>query len=264
MPSKVYLGANSLPYPFLFLHPPDSLFSCFVGISTSRATMPKQIAAFFLVVIVAQVAVTSTSTNFKWEASINRDTGIASSCEVSIFPISTRIADNKVANMADKIIAGYPKFLTRPSLTLGLLKVKHVSVDHTDLRTRICPWCLLTFGRPIDTQTLICKKLAREYSGVVICSSEIPIVNGLLAQSKGDGCLRFTLIRKAKCENSHLVNTLLITEIDGQYKPSIAGSRCPRSKVRCAIYCATQRMFHEYVMWRFHRLLRAELENICM
>ena len=226
--------------------------------------MPKQIAAFFLVVIVAQVAVTSTSTNFNWEASINRDTGIASSCEVSIFPISTRIADNKVQHMANKIITGYPKFLTSSSLTLGLLKVKHVSVDHTDLRTRICSLCLLTFGRPIDTQTLICKKLAREYSGVVICSSEIPIVNGLLAQSKGDGCLRFTLIRQAKCENSHLVNTLLITEIDGQYKPSIAGSRCPRSKVRCAVYCATQRMFHEYVMWRFHRLLRAELENICM
>ena len=223
--------------------------------------MPKQIAAFYLVVIVAQVA--AISTNFKWEASINRDTGIASSCEVSMFPISTRIEDNKIADMTDKIITGYPKFLTRPTLTLRLLKVKHVSKEDTDLRTRIYPLSLLTFGRPIDTPIPTRKKLAREYSGVVNYSSEIPIVSGLLTQSKGDGCLRFTLIRKAKCKNSQLVNTLVITEIDGQYRPSIAGNSWPRSKVRCAIYCATQRMFHEYVMWRFHRLIRAELENTC-
>ena len=44
----------------------------------------------------------------------------------------------------------------------------------------------------------------------------------------------------------------IITQIGGHYRPTLAGPTLPIPKWRNSIYCSTQRIFHAYVMYRFH------------
>ena len=208
--------------------------------------------------------------NFRWTAYLNRESGIANSREESSATFHRASRNRSITATAHQIIEDYPKFLTRPSLTLGMLTTKNLSGKKTDLCTSIGSLGLLSFGSLTATPKKVCNKLAKLYSGTVICSDEIPILGGLLAQSSirdfknrsGDeGRLRFTLIRKIDSTTSNLLKTILVTEIVGPYKPSIAGKSYPRSKFRSQMYYATQRMFHEYVMWRFHRQFMRELER---
>jgi hypothetical protein len=219
----------------------------------------------FAIAAVTAVQGATESFNFKWKASLNSDTGIATSREESlfVFPTAASTTQRDVANFARSIIHDYPKFLTRPSLTLGLITRKDASKE-TALCTSVCHLNLLSFGSAVDAPKPTYRKQARKYSGNVVCCVEIPILGGLLSQSSAGersnaGCLRFTLIRNTKASPDDAYK--FVTEIAGNYQPSIAGERYPRSKFRSAVYCATQRMFHEYVMWRFHRAVRDELKG---
>ena len=218
--------------------------------------------------MVILVRVVAVPMNFTWAASLNRDTGIATSREKSSARYSdAALVDQKeIARLAESIFVGYPGFLATPSLTLGLLRAHNKSSGKQySLCTSICDLNLLTFGPPKVTSNTIFRKLARNHKGAIICSLEIPVIGGLLSQSSesnissAKGCLRFTLIRETKNRHDRVMNTLLVTEIAGPYRPSIAGKAKPRSMMRSALYCGTQRIFHEYVMWRFHRLFRREL-----
>ncbi|KAL7518593.1 hypothetical protein ACHAWX_003406 [Stephanocyclus meneghinianus] len=230
------------------------------------AALPRLIAFALITVVAATEA-------FKSKAYLNRDTGIATSYEESlaVFSLASEKTTQEIADYAKEIIADYPNFLARPSLTLGLLKARFARErNQTDLSTSVFPLNLLCFGPPKDSSKAFRTKQAREYSGTVLCSLELPILGGLLSQSpesvhcdsvEAGGCLRFTVIRKSMDNPIHSLSIDFVTEIAEMYKPSIPGKSYPRSKFRSAIYYATQSRFHEYVMWRFHRLFRKELQR---
>ncbi len=50
----------------------------------------------------------------------------------------------------------------------------------------------------------------------------------------------------------------IITQIGGLYRPTLAGPTIPIPKWRQCMYCSTQRIFHAYVMWRFHGYVMKE------
>lgn len=224
-------------------------------------------------IVFALITVIAATEAFKSKAYLNRDTGIATSCEESlgVFSLASQKSTKEIADYAKDIIADYPNFLARPSLTFGLLKARLVRESNlTDLSTSVFPLNLLCFGPPKDSSKAFRTKQACEYSGAVLCSLELPILGGLLSQSpergrcdsvEAGGCLRFTVIRKGSDHPSHSLSIAFVTEIAEIYKPSIPGKSYPRSKLRSAIYYATQSRFHEYVMWRFHRLFRKELQR---
>ena len=207
--------------------------------------------------------------DFTWVAGLNRDTGIAASCEMSSARYSTSVAvtQTEMANLAESIIVRYPRFLATPSLTLGLLKAKNRLLQKQYcLCTSIWDMNLLTFGPPKVTSQKICRQLGRKHNGSIIYSLEIPVIGGLLSRSSGsirrtEGCIRFTLISKSRNAPNKMISTILVTEIAGPYRPSIAGNEKPRSLMRSALYYGTQRIFHEYVMWRFHIFFRRELRR---
>lgn len=223
--------------------------------------------------IIRVAATREVTESFKSKAYLNRDTGVATSCEesFSLFSLVSQKTTKEVADFAKEFIAEYPNFLARPSLTLGLLKAHAArGSNQINVSTSVLPFNLLCFGPPKDSPKTVKTKKSCEYSGTVLCSLEIPIRGGLLSQppereSSDDvgtgGCLRFSLIRKAGYTPCHSLSIIFVTEIAERYKPSIAGNSFPRSKFRSAIYCATQRRFHRYVMFRFHRVFRKELER---
>jgi len=158
------------------------------------------------------------------------------------------------------------------------------------LQTSLLPLNLLTFGMP---RVVSSKKSSSRFEnnvhqstsggttiGKVICCIEIPIVGGLLARlSEEDsstsssssssssstvknrnidhGCLRFTWLQTTENQN----NTILITEIAGKYRPTLAGCKTPIPTWRNAMYCSTQRMVHAHVMWRFHGFAVREYQH---
>lgn len=229
---------------------------------------PRLFSIILIIIYTAQAA--TVPTNFKWRAHLNRLTGIATSCEESTVtlipsvPSSRQLTQRQMTQAASKMIQDYPNFLSRSSLTLGLLQTKHIlDKQSSDLCTRIYPLNLLSFGYPKHTSRRVCNRIIKKYSDddnntivTIVCSLEIPILGGILSQSSDGGCLRFTLLRN-KSDRA----AMFVTEIDGPYKPSLVGTSIPRSRIKSALYCVTQRMFHEYVMWRFHRLFAKELND---
>ena len=75
------------------------------------------------------------------------------------------------------------------------------------------------------------------------------------------GCLRFTWLQTKQpniqqedikyIKHQH-PEIILITEIRGKYRPTLAGTKLPISNMRKMLYYSTQRMLHTYVMWRYH------------
>ena len=192
-------------------------------------------------------------TSFQWNASLDCCTGKASSMEKSIFEpaeqeltLPTRHVTTKFAKNE---FYSYPRFLEK--VTLGLCRVFYASDDHSyKLCTRIFPINLLSFGKPI---------MKKEKNKNVTCV-HIPVVGGLLAKldpySANNGCLRFALQQDER-------KITLLTEIAENYKPSLAGNKIPIPWWRSKLYCSTQRMFHEYVMFKYHGYVLKEFEKKC-
>mmetsp|Transcript_34440 Transcript_34440/g.83329 ORF Transcript_34440/g.83329 Transcript_34440/m.83329 type:complete len:310 (-) Transcript_34440:83-1012(-) len=223
--------------------------------------------------------------SFEWSASLDGQTGVASSFERSTFQLlggrtlgfSPSDYTWHAEVIAEILFSKYPTFLGQPSLTLGLCRSvpslwhRTTMNEPCHLKTRIWPLTVLTFGKPRTVSTLkVAKKgFHHDYpSGKILSCVEIPIEGGLLANvgdtapstqstrsSKGDnGCLRFTWIQ-TKCTRKQLPMIVLVTEIAGRYRPSLAGTELPVPAWRKTLYCSTQRMIHTYVMWRFHRFV---------
>jgi hypothetical protein len=53
----------------------------------------------------------------------------------------------------------------------------------------------------------------------------------------------------------------IITQIGGHYRPTLAGPTLPIPKWRHSMYCSTQRIFHAYVMYRFHGYVMNEYDT---
>ena len=199
-----------------------------------------------------------------------------------------------VHEFATKIFSDYPNFLQRPSLTLGLCRTVDGSNSSSggsisNLQTSVMPLDLLTFGTPKDvtskyrTKTIqVQRKKSRQGAhqrinqcGKVLCCIEIPIIGGLLAITdnkkstsvkEDNGCLRFSWVQplnnneedQKQQQQQDPNEIILITEIAGNYHPSLAGHTIPIPTWRNIFYCSTQRMVHTYVMWRFHGFVMEE------
>lgn len=217
--------------------------------------------------------------SFLWRASLNR-CGVASSFEQSVFEVRGNEISlpnkDEVTKMARQLFSSYPEFLGRPSLTLGLCRAVQSS-KNCSLQTSLFPLDVLTFGTPKVVSSKphyrnIQEEKARDSSiglGEVLCCIEIPIVGGLLAnldpspssksitkQEHDHGCLRFTWLSIKNHRQQPKI--VLVTEIAGNYRPSLAGNKIPIPAWRNIVYCSTQRMFHAYVMWRFHLFVAKE------
>lgn len=237
--------------------------------------------------------------SFSWLASLDRNSGIASSLERSLFQQEgddstgerthqSKKRDEAIEQFAKEIFSEYPTFLGRPSLTLGLCRAVKSSSSasrakhHCNLMTSLLPLNLLAFGTPVVISSKKNNR-SKDYddndgnSGEVVCRIEIPIVGGLLAkldnpalsekpstgkksnkQRLDNGRLRFTWLNisekgeKPQHLYFHSNKIILLTEIVGNYRPSLAGHRIPIPAWRNIFYCSTQRIVHAYVMWRFH------------
>lgn len=192
--------------------------------------------------------------SFTWRASLDSCNGIASSLEQSVYsPKEEELvipSKREINTFAQNEFCNYPQFLQKASLTLGLCRVLPSTEHYCNLCTSILPIKVLTFGKPIIKQ-----------ESNKICCVQIPIVGGLLAKMNPDladnGCLRFTWRWEKK-------NILLVTEIAGNYQPALAGSVIPVSYWRKMLYSSTQRLLHEYVMWRYHSSVLKEFEKQCL
>lgn len=197
--------------------------------------------------------------SFSWRASLDCCTGIASSFEQSIFSpkeaskTTTLPSTSETIAFVEHEFCSYPRFLEKFSLTLGFCRVLPSSKHHFDLRFSILPVTLLRFGEPQISKT-----------NHAICV-QIPVVGGLLAKinpnSTDNGSLSFTWYQEMRSECNPPKITV-VTKIAGNYKPSIAGSRRPVPCWRNKFYCTTQRLFHEYVMYRFHDFVLKEFEKL--
>ena len=132
---------------------------------------------------------------------------------------------------------------------------------------------VLTFGKPriVKPSTkhiFMNDRLSTATKEEVVCCIEIPIEGGLLAnvessttnksKKEDHGCIRFTWLQTKQPNKQHTkkhINhpkIILITEIRGSYRPTLAGSKLPISNMRKVLYYSTQRMLHTYVMWKYH------------
>ena len=174
-----------------------------------------------LLLFLAVLWTESEAVNYRWTASIERSTGIATSREVSKAP--------HPLTQVQKTFASYPEWIAKPRVTFGILTAKQKGDGSTAMQVRLCRLEVLIFG----------KHTCKGKNTIIL-----PITGGLLArpnECKEYGSLVFSL------RDEHIVET----GIDHGYRPSIAG-RPPVSNLRAWTYRSTQSLMHAYVMWRFH------------
>ena len=202
-------------------------------------------------------------------------------------PLSTTTKKEQMKNIIQDIFSNYPTFLTKPSLTFGLCRSVPSNVEEKEdcnhnLQTSLLHLNVLTFGKPRivkpSKHIFINDNRPSSTEEEVICCIEIPIEGGLLAnvessastttkskkkkkkkKKEDHGCIRFTWLqtKQPKYQQRDIKYTnhpkiILITEIRGSYRPTLAGSKLPISNMRKVLYYSTQRMLHTYVMWKYH------------
>ncbi len=175
---------------------------------------------------------------FKWEASVDREAGIASSMEVS----SRRLRDEKEFPVK-QIFHSYPMWLCRFPVSLGLLR--SVRKDGgVCVQDRIFRRDLLIFG---PAKSRLVSIVLHEGAVQNTYSMELPITGGLLSIQAPRAALLFTLnsIHGKETRTSEIV-----TRISG-YRPSLIGQP-PVSNIRTALYFSSQSLIHAGIMWRFH------------
>jgi len=230
-----------------------------------------------------------TTADFKWEAGVDTQSGLAYSLERSR-TTSTINFDGSIGDVISKCkkeFMDYPQFLARRNVMFGLLRANKSSRDESgqSLTTMICDpilnMNLLSFGVPsINVTPLSRSNKIRQYCVL----AKIPIVGGLLVstynnkeksqfkttkvsskrhigEKYGEIWLQLTLserLRKVVHEQNDCANIQMETRVV-DYRPSIAGMP-PIGNVRRFLYRHTQSYLHAYVMWKFHNHC---YKNIC-
>ena len=220
-------------------------------------------------------------TKFYWRADLDRG-GVASSIEVSKF-LSTGVVDLSPKETVTSIFSGYPTFLR--GATLGLCRIKPSSTDGSyELRTFALGGAegalLLVFGKPRAVKRkgrldLLNGVFEGGAPGEALCCIELPIEGGLLANTQSEtaghksskksdyGFLRFAFYQGYTDNGTDrpFSCVTLVTEIAGGYMPALAGclSRFLPFEFRKFVYCNSQRLLHEYVMWKYHAHVMNEL-----
>lgn len=177
-----------------------------------------------LLICIALLCVECTGSKFRWTAAIDRDTGIATSREIS------DVSSRQLSKTTVGCFSRYPQWLATPNVSFGMLKAVNRKDGSTILQDRFLQLQLLVFGKP-------------QVKGKT--TTILPIIGGLLAlpdKRNRYGSLVFSL------EN----NSRMATSIGHGYRPALAGSP-PVNMLRAWMYRSTQTVVHAYVMWRFHK-----------
>lgn len=198
---------------------------------------------------------------FKWTASIDLATGIATSREISRVPSScplhrTIASGGEVEKLTKDLFGGYPSWLASWPVSLGCLRAIPITGETKKLQAIIAlrdPLFGMTFlsfgpGRfSVRGRQRRVGRRATEYT------MTLPLAGGLLARpsSKGTfGSLFFTLISKRGADGDNFF--VLDTAIADGFRPALAGLTPPISRTRASIYRSSQSLLHAYIMWRFH------------
>ncbi len=192
--------------------------------------------------------------SFKWEATLDRSTGVASSKEVSVLTIENdnQSIDSTQRQRSKDLVASWTDFLCQGSVTLGLLQAKHdpksgkAFMHLKGFPTR----SILTFG-PLQE------------SGKN--AWELPISQSWLAlpdpiRPSRFGCLRFELklSKPRTSQGQRLMSTYELQSNIVDYRPWLVGPS-PVSRTRQYLYLHSQSWIHAYVTWRFHKAWRQAL-----
>lgn len=217
---------------------------------------------------------------FLWQASLDSDTGRASSLEVSLCHSSVNINTNarrrQVRQKTLNLVESWPQFLSKGTVTFGLIGNAPV-VDGKSTAVLLRPLMnlsVLSFGKI---------RMGRHNSfnrKNVISSFELPVSGGLLSLplpfAKDRGHLSFVVERtdmisksrnniksSAGGKNSGAGSSCirLSTAIAGSYSPWVAG-KAPIPAYRKWTYLWSQSLVHGYTMWRFHRAWKARMMEI--
>jgi hypothetical protein len=197
--------------------------------------------------------------SYKWEASLDRVTGIATSMETSTVPSHSNLFESlkKGRTSPRDMFTCYPLWLCHGSVTLGLLKAEPFSYGNNKkgihVQDRIFGVNVLSFGQPTSSSLRLQwrEKESHRRDQSSKSSVTVPIVGGFMASRRTpggsySGSLRFVLEQSSS--NTYRIET----GIANDYRPSLAGPP-PVSTVRGWVYQSTQSLLHSYVMWRFHR-----------
>ena len=216
---------------------------------------------------------------FLWQASLDSDTGRASSLEVSLchswININTNARQRQVRQKTLNLVESWPQFLSRSTVTFGLIGNAPVA-DEQSTAILLRPFMdlsVLSFGKVrMGRQHLFNPKN-------VIASFELPVSGGLLSMplpfAKDRGHLSFVVERidtsdKKNCikkntgskkDGAGTSGIRLTTAIAGNYSPRVAG-RAPIPAFRKWTYLLSQSPVHAYTMWRFHLAWKAGMMEI--
>ena len=196
---------------------------------------------------------------FKWTASIDLATGIATSREVSRVPSScslhrTIASGGEATKFIRDLFCGYPSWLATWPVSLGCLRAiplaeaMNMKQTVTALRDPVFGITFLLFG----PGRFSVRGRRRDGLRATEYTVTLPMAGGLLAKPSSPGTfgsLFFTLIsnKGANGESFFVIDTGIA---DGFF-PALAGST-PISRTRAVIYRSSQSLLHAYIMWRFH------------
>mmetsp|Transcript_2372 Transcript_2372/g.6885 ORF Transcript_2372/g.6885 Transcript_2372/m.6885 type:complete len:289 (+) Transcript_2372:254-1120(+) len=260
------------------------------------------LASAVLVGCSVDAALFGNSHIFRWNASLNRITGEAAATETSMPRRRRKAASPKYApNICDeksliKLLKSYPAWLSKPSVSFGVLRTSTLSersdvarnrilVDRTQaqigspngvsINDSLFGLNLLCFGKP---RVSILKSSTSVSGRRRSLQADFPVIGGLL-DGKRDatvsssnntnehGCIRFVVEqekirdrdekqRDRRCWRIVRIESCIC---DG-YHPAIAGPG-PVSPIRKAVYLSSQSLIHAYVMRRFHGMVLAECDT---
>ena len=272
-----------------------------------RRPKPHMVAAALtstvLVGCSADAGLFGSSRVFRWHASLNRMTGEATATETSIPRRPRRAASPKYApNVCDdekvlaELLKSYPEWLSKPSVSFGVLRTSPLSEADDVSRNRIdraraaqtyspsgvsinslFGLNLLCFGEPrISIMKMKASSSGRRRS----FQADLPVLGGLLdgkrdaavpssKNTNEHGCIRFVVEqeeirdgdgkrRDRRCWRIVRIESCIC---DG-YRPAIAGA-IPVNPIRKAAYLSSQSLIHAYVMWRFHGMVLTECTGTC-
>jgi hypothetical protein len=209
--------------------------------------------------------------SYSWEASVDRETGIATSKETGTIPTGSHLyrsfkstSDRDLLRFTENLFSPYPTWLVKFPVTLGLLKATPDKKGGFEIRDRLFGINLISFGRTQGQRFSFQTNTNRGPTKTSQCTLALPITGGLLTlpdPSKPNGVNRgsllFTLTKirevgaTADSDESPKMMCSITTTIGG-YRPSIVGS-APVNVFRKYTYLSTQSIVHANVMWRFRR-----------
>ena len=212
------------------------------------------------------------SIGFKWEGQLDKN-GMAQSLERSMLVGKQKFFDKDDFQSIEDEFVNYPNFLARRKVLLGLFTAKtNINNSNEETTTTVCDSLfgvnLLTFGQ-IKTSTFsrVVKSYKPEGDGDVEIrgvTARLPVVGGILSRhpkrEASDNSNSLPVLGELVFEMKQTRPNLLHTkegnlEMETQvvdYMPALAG-KPPIHFMRKALYLNSQRYFHAYVMWRFHR-----------